>query len=148
MAAFDAATGKVAGRMAGRHRPEESLAFPDPVSEGIRPGTQVHAILDNVSSRKPAEVSEWLKSNAGRTFRFTPAPASWMNAVEGFFSRLSRQRLGHAVFSPPAGCVAAIEGCIEHHNANDARPFRWSRKPEDLVEALRKGRRKLQELAS
>ena len=71
-----------------------------------------------------------------------------MNAVEGFFSKLSRQRLRHAVFNSPGECVAAIEGYIEHHNAADARPFRWSKAPGDLVEAWKKGHRKLQESAS
>ncbi len=145
MAALDVATGKVTGQMVERHRSEEFLAFLDLVSEGIKPGTQLHVVLDNVSSHKSAEVNEWLKDNSNWTFHFTPTSASWMNAVEGFFSRLSRQRLKHAIFNSLDECIAAIEGYIEHHNANDARPFRWSKKPEDLVEAWKKGHQKLQE---
>ena len=148
MAALDVATGKVTGQMVERHRSEEFLAFLDNVSEGIKPGDEVHVILDNVSSHKLAEVNEWLKSNANWTFHFTPTLASWMNAVEGFFSKLSRQRLKHAIFNSLDECVAAIEGYIKHHNANDARPFRWSKQPEDLVEAGKKEHQKLQELAS
>ncbi len=45
-------------------------------------------------------------------------------------------------------CIAAIEGYIEHHNANDARPLRWSEKREYFVKAWRKGDRKPQESAS
>ena len=72
-----------------------------------------------------------------------------MNAVEGFFSKLSRQRLKHAIiFNSLDECIAAIEGYIEHHNTNDARPFHWSKAPEDLVEAWKKGHQKLQESAS
>ena len=148
LAALDVATGKVVGRTVGRHRPEEFLAFLDHVAEGIDPGTPVHVVLDNVSSHKPAEVREWLKDRPDWTFHFTPTSASWMNAVEGFFSKLSRQRLKNAVFDSLDECIAAIEGCIEHHNVNDARPFRWSRKPEDLVEAWKRGHQKLQEMAS
>ena len=103
----------------------------------------MHAALDNFSSHKSAEVSEWLKDHSDWMFHFTPAPASWMNAVEGFFSKFSRQRLKHAVFNSADECIAAIEGHIEHHNANDARPFRWSKKPKDLVEAWKKGHQKL-----
>ena len=69
-----------------------------------------------------------------------------MNAVEGFFSKLARQRLKNAVFDSPDACIAAIEGYIEHHNARDARPFRWSRGPEDLVESWKRGHRRLQEM--
>ncbi len=78
---------------------------------------------------------------------YTPSTA-WMRAVEGFFATLSRQRRKPAIFNSLGKCIAAIETYIEHHNANDARPFRWSKKPEDLVEAWRKGHQKLQESAS
>ena len=148
LAALDTATGKVVGRTVERRRSAEFLAFLDHVAEGIAPGTQVHVILDNVSSHKSAEVHEWLKGRPDWTFHFTPTSASWMNAVEGFFSKLTRQRLKDAVFDSLDECVAAIEGYIEHHNASDARPFRWSRKPEDLVEAWKRGHQKLDEMAS
>ena len=148
MAALDVATGTVTGQMVARHRSEEFLAFLELVSEGIEPGTPVHVILDNVSSHKSAEVNEWLKGNANWTFHFTPTSASWMTAVEGFFSKLSRQRLKYAIFNSLDECIAAIEGYIEHHNTNDARPFRWSKAPEDLVEAWKKRHQKLQESAS
>jgi len=65
----------------------------------------------------------------------------------GFFSKRARQRLKNAVFDSLDACIAAIAGYIEHPNANDARPFRWSRKPEDLVKAWKSGHQKL-EMAS
>lgn len=148
LAALDVATGKVVGRTAGRHRSAEFTAFLDHVAGGIEPGRPVHVILDNVSSHKSAEVREWLKERPDWQFHFTPTSASWMNAVEGFFSKLSRQRLKNAVFNSLDECTAAIGGYIEHHNANHARPFRWSRKPEDIVEAWKRGHRKLEEMAS
>ncbi len=148
LAALDVATGKVVGQTVERHRSAEFTAFLDHVAEGIEPGTPVHVILDNVSSHKSAEVHEWLGSRPDWTFHFTPTSASWMNAVEGFFPELTRQRLKDAVFDSLDDCVAAIEGYIEHHNASDARPFRWSRNPEDLVASWKRGHRKLQEMAA
>ncbi len=130
-----------------RHRSQEFLAFPDPVAEGIAPGTPVHVILDSVPSHGSAEVRTWPKGRPDRTFRFTPTPASRMNAVEGFFPRLSGQRPKDAAFDPLDECITAIEGCIAHHETHHARPFRWSRKPEDLVEACKGGHRRLQEMA-
>ena len=64
MAALDVATGKVTGQMVARHRSEEFLAFLELVSEGIEPGTQVHVILDNVSSDKSAEVKHSSKRDS------------------------------------------------------------------------------------
>ena len=69
-----------------------------------------------------------------------------MNAVEGFFSRLARQRPRNAVFDSLEARVAATGGCIEHRNVRDARPFRWSRGLEDLVESWRRGHRRLREM--
>jgi hypothetical protein len=39
----------------------------------------------------------WLKRHPRRVFLFTPTSASWINAVEGFFSTLIRQRLKRGV---------------------------------------------------
>lgn len=72
-----------------------------------------------------------------------------MNAVEGVFSKLLRQRIRRAIFNSPDGRIAAVDGRTGHHSAKDARPFRWSKqKLGDLVEASKKGRQELQELAS
>ncbi len=136
------------GQTVERHRSAEFTAFPGHVAEGTGPGTPVHVILDNVSSHKSAEVHEWLRSRPDRAFHFTPAPASWTDAVEGFFPELTRQRLKDSVFDSLDGCVAAIEGYTGRHNASDARPFRWSRNPEDLVASWKRGHRKLQEMAA
>ena len=95
-------------RKVDRHRPQEFLAFPDHVAEGIAPGTPVHVIPDNVSSHGSAEVRTWPKGRPDRTFRFTPTPASRMNAVEGFFPRLSRQRPKDAVFDSLDECITPV----------------------------------------
>jgi len=44
--------------------------------------------------------------------------------------------------------IAAIKGSIRHHKVNHARSFRWSRRPEDRVEAEKRGHHKLQEMAA
>ncbi len=72
-------------------------------------------------------------------FRFTTDSASWTTAVEGFFSKLARQRLKNAVFDSLDERLAAIYGFIGHTDENGARPFRWSRKPEELVASWRRG---------
>jgi len=67
-------------------------------------------ILDNVSSHGSAKVHEWLEENPDRTFHFTPTSASWTNAVEGFFSKLARQRPRNAVFDSLDEFIAAVGG--------------------------------------
>jgi len=68
-----------------------------------------------------------------------------MNAVEGFFSKLARQRLKTAIVNTLDECIAAVEDSIDHHNAHDALPFRWSRDPRDLVASWKRGHQRLQE---
>ena len=136
------AGGKVSGQTLDPNRSQEFLAILDLVCEGIEPGDPVHVISDNVSSHESVEVSDWPRDHLDWTFLFTPASATWMNAVEGYFSRLLRQRLKHAIFNSLDECIAAIAGYIGHHKVNDARPFSWSKQPEALVEARKKGHRK------
>ena len=133
MAALDVASGKVTGQNVTRHRSKEFLEFLDHVNEGIAPGTPVHVIPGNVSSHKSAEVHAWLEEHPDWTFHFTPTSASWMNAVEGFFSKLARQRLRHSIFNSLEECTEAIESFIGHHNENKAKnpngagsPWIWS----------------------
>ncbi len=147
-AALDVATGRAVGQTAERRRSAEFPALLDRVAGGTAPETPARVIPGSVPSHGSAEVREWLRGRPDRTFHFTPTPASWMNAVEGLFPKLAGQRLKNAAFDSLDGCVAAVGGYIKRHNANDARPFRWSGKPGDLVEAWRRGHRKLDEMAS
>jgi transposase len=42
------------------------------------------------------------------TFHFTPTSASWINAVEGFFAKLTKRRLKRGVFLSLVALQAAI----------------------------------------
>ena len=50
------------------------------------------------------------------TFHFTPTSASWLNAVEGFFSTLTNARLKRGVFRSVADLQAAIKRFLDDHN--------------------------------
>ncbi len=145
LAALDVATGKVAGQMTETHRSEDFCAFLDHVAAGLDPAAEVHVILDNLSAHGSARVNDWLRDHPDWTFHFTPTSASWMNAVEGFFSKLARQRLKNAVFNSLDACITAIEDHVAHHDAHNARPFHWSRDPDDIVASWKRGHRRLQE---
>jgi len=139
LAALDIATGTVIGQTTTRHRSKEFIAFLDQIAAGLADGVKVHVILDNVSSHKSAEVHAWLVNHPDWTFHFTPTSASWTNSVEGFFSKLTRQRLKNSIFNSLEECVKAIETYIDHHNANSAKPFRWTRDSKELVESWKRG---------
>lgn len=129
-----AAAVEAAGQTNERRRTKEFLAFLDQVAEGIGPRVPAHVILDNISSHKSAEIHKWLKERPDWTFHFTPTPASWMKAVERFFSRLLRQRLGNTVFDSLDECVAVVEGYVNQDSTSFVRPFRWNKIRKDLLE--------------
>ena len=59
--------------------------------------TAIEVILDNHSAHVSKETAAWLAAQpVGRfTFTFTPKHGSWLNIIEGFFSKLARSVLRH-----------------------------------------------------
>ena len=51
-------------------------------------------------------------------FHFTPTSASWLNAVENFFSKMTRQRIRRSVFCSIADLQAATNAYLAEHNAS------------------------------
>ena len=63
-----------------------------------RPASSIHVIVDNYATHKHPKVRAWLDRHPRWTFHFTPTSASWLNAVEGFFAKLTKRRLKRGVF--------------------------------------------------
>ncbi|MCB1971682.1 MAG: transposase, partial [Geminicoccaceae bacterium] len=94
---------------------------------------------DNVSSHKTQEVRRWLERHPRWTFHFTPTSASWLNAVEGFFAKLTKRRLKYGAFSSVADLQAAIQRFITEHNDTEAKPFTWRADPNEIIAARNRG---------
>ena len=62
-----------------------------------------------------------------------------MNAVEGFFAKLTRRRLKHDVFHTLVDLQAAINRFIKEYNANEAKPFIWKADPNKIIAARNRG---------
>ena len=138
-AALNTMTGEVFGRNMQRHRHQEFIRFLNALEREIPAGKTVHAVLDNVSSHKTPEVRRWLMRHPRWTFHFTPTSSSWLNAVEGFFAKLTRRRLKHGIFHSLVDLQAAINRFIKEHNATEARPFNWRADPEEIIAARNRG---------
>jgi transposase len=65
-------------------------------------------------------------------FHFTPTSGSWINAVETFFSALTRKRLRRGVFYSIVDLQAAIKRYLKEHN-NDPKPFVWTKPAADIL---------------
>jgi transposase len=97
-AAMNVLDGTVIGRNMQRHRHQEFIRFLNVVEKQVPAGKTIHAIVDNYAAHKHPNVRRWLERNRRWTLHFTPTSASWLNAVEGFFATLTKQRLKRGVF--------------------------------------------------
>ena len=134
-AALNVLDGTVMGRCMQRHRHQEFIHFLNLIEREVPAGKVIHVILDNYAPHKHAKVRAWLARHRRWTFHFTPTSGSWLNAVEGFFSKLTRQRLKRGVFCSVVELQAAINRYLEEHNT-DPKPFRWTKSADTILEKL------------
>ena len=137
-AALDVLEGKVIGRCMQRHRHQEFIRFLNAVEAEVSPGKLVHAILDNYAVHKHPKVRAWLDRHPRFTFHFVPTSCSWLNAVEGFFAKLSKRRLKRGVFRSIVDLQAAINRFLDETN-HSAKPFTWTADPDKIIAAVRRG---------
>ena len=97
-AALNVLEGKVIGQCMSRHRHQELIRFLNKVNRETPPEPDLHLIIDNYATHKHPKVRAWLEQHPRFHFHFTPTSASWLNAVEGFFAKLTKQRLKRGVF--------------------------------------------------
>jgi transposase len=134
-AALNVLDGTVLGRCMQRHRHQEFIRFLNAVEAAVPAGKLVHCILDNYGTHKHPKVMEWLERHKRWTFHYTPTSGSWLNAVETFFSALTRQRLRRGAFHSLVDLQAAIHRYLAEHNA-DPKPFVWTATPERIIGKL------------
>jgi transposase len=97
LAGIDLLTGKVHALVKDRHRSCEFIEFLELLDAAYPAHTAIKLILDNHSAHISKETKAWLADQpVGRfEFTFTPKHGSWLNLVEGFFSKLARSVLRH-----------------------------------------------------
>ena len=130
-AALNTLDGVVHGRCMQRHTHQEFIRFLNTVERAVPAGKLVHAILDNYATHKHPKVKAWLARHPRWVFHFTPTSGSWLNAVESFFSKMTRQRIRRGVFRSIADLQTVINRYLKQHN-DDPKPFVWT-KPADVI---------------
>jgi transposase len=134
-AALNVLDGTVIGRCMQRHRHQEFIRFLNQVEAAVPAGKLIHAILDNYGTHKHPKVMAWLGRHGRWTFHHTPTSGSWLNAVETFFSALTRKRLRRGTFASIVDLQAAINRYLADHNANP-KPFTWTATPAQITAKL------------
>src|SRR6266576_1119889 len=114
----DLLTGKVHALVKDRHRSREFIEFLKLVDTAYPADTAIHLILDNHSAHISRETRAWLAEQpAGRfEFTFTPTHGSWLNLVEGFFSKLARSVLRHIRVSSKQELKERLMAAVDYFN--------------------------------
>ena len=131
-AALDVLEGTVISRCMQRHRHQEFIRFLNAVEHAVPAGKVIHAVLDNYAAHKHPKVLAWLGRHPRWIFHFTPTSGSWLNAVETFFSALTRRRIRRGSFRSIVDLQAAINCYIAEHN-HDPKPFIWTKPAEQIL---------------
>ena len=70
-------------------------------------------------------------------FHYTPTSASWLNAVEAFFAKLTKQQFKRGVFRSLVDLQAAIKRFLAETNGNP-KPFVWTAEPNQIIAAVKR----------
>ncbi len=137
-AALNVHDGTVIGRNMQRHRHQEFIRFLNVINAQVPEDKAVHIILDNYATHKHPKVRAWLDRHKRFVFHFTPTSSSWLNAVEGFFAKLTRRRLKRGVFHALVDLQAAINRFVAETNENP-KSFSWTADPDKIITTIKRG---------
>jgi transposase len=118
LAGIDLLTGRVHASIEDRHRSREFIGFLQKLDAAYPADTAIKLILDNHSAHVSKETKAWIAAQPEGRFRFvfTPKHGSWLNLVEGFFSKMARSMLRHIRVGSKAELKARILAYLDDSN--------------------------------
>ena len=134
LAGIDLLTGKVHALVRERHRSREFIEFLKLLDAAYPASTAIKLILDNHSAHISRETRAWLDTRPpGRfDFTFTPKHGSWLNLIEGFFSKFARSVLRHIRVTSKQELKDRIMAAIDDVNRHPV-VHTWSYRLEDAA---------------
>jgi transposase len=133
LAAIDLLSGKAIPLVRDTHNSEDFIDFLNILNESYDDELTIRIVLDNLRVHTSKKVQEYLATiRDGRfMFVFTPKHGSWLNLVESFFSKMTRQMLRGIRVASKAELVERIYRYFDEINS-DPVVFRWKYKLDDI----------------
>jgi len=132
LAGIDLLTGEAIPLVRESHKSSDFIEFLKILDLKYPKKEKIRLILDNHSSHISKETREFLDTKPNRfEFVFTPKHGSWLNMIEGFFSKMTRQMLrGIRVLSKEE----LAERIYQYFNEVNEVPvvFRWKYRMDDM----------------
>jgi transposase len=118
IAGIDLLTGTVHACVEDCHRSREFIGFLQWLDAAYPTDTAITLILDNHSTHVSKKTKAWLTAQPeGRfTLVFTPKHGSWLNLIEGFFSKMARSMPRHIRVASTAELKARSLAYLEDIN--------------------------------
>ena len=120
LAGIDLLTGKVHALVKDRHRSREFVEFLKLLDTAYPSRTAIKLILDNHSAHISKETKAWLAAQPDGRFEltFTPKHGSWLNLIEGFFSKFARSVLRHIRVASKQELKDRVMAAMDFFNQN------------------------------
>lgn len=132
LAGIDLLTGEAIPLVSETHKSSDFIAFLKLLDIKYPEGEIIRLILDNHSAHTSKETRNYLATKPGRfEFVFTPKHGSWLNIIESFFSKMSRQMLKGIRVASKDELAERVYLYFNEINENPV-VFRWKYKMKDF----------------
>ncbi len=132
LAGIDLQTGEAMPLVSNSHNSADYIEFLKILDEKYPKGDKIRLVLDNLKVHKAKKVVEYLSTVEGRfEFVFTPKHASWLNLVESFFSKMTKQMLKGIRVKSKEELIQRIYTYFDEINAEPV-VFHWTWHLDDI----------------
>lgn len=132
LAGIDLQTGEAIPLVSETHTSKDYIEFLKILDAKYPAGDKIRLVLDNLAVHTSEETRKYLATVPGRfEFVFTPKHGSWLNMVEGFFSKMTKQMLRGIRVRSKQELADRIYRYFEEVNAEPV-VFHWKYKLDDI----------------
>lgn len=132
LAGIDLQTGEAIPMVSETHNSKDYVEFLKILDKKYPKGDRIRIVLDNLKVHTSEETRKYLASVSGRfDFVFTPKHGSWLNMVEGFFSKMTKQMLRGIRVNSKEELAKRIYLYFDEVNAEPV-VFHWKYKLDDI----------------
>lgn len=132
LAAIDLQTGESIPFVNETHKSSDFITFLKILDEKYPKNDKIRLILDNHSAHTSRETQRYLNTVPNRfEFVFTPKHGSWLNLIESFFSKMTKQMLKEIRVKTKDELVARIYQYFDEINKEPI-PYKWTYKMESI----------------
>ena len=132
LAGLDLLTGEIIPSVSDSHKSSDFIEWLKKADAAYPEHDTIRLILDNHSAHTSKETMAFLETRPGRfVFVFTPKHGSWLNLIESFFSKMTRQCLKGIRVESKQELIDRIYRYCDEVNAHPVQ-YHWTYKMDEI----------------